>query len=446
MKKYLSKRRSGIVATNWKKRPHKTSRSQSKISGNRRSGIISTKWDRRSKTAASSRKKIQLVYLGKLKGRLTSHRKTHHPNKWTNFFNTSSVSKRVFKHDIFFGGDNFFDPSSLTYNPIKNDQDDDGNYEDPVSGDSITADDEVVCLGNQSSYWCYTLDTIQRQLKVGKAEDPMTRNPIDTSIVKTILVRDFPELENKSLDDIRNLMEEVKRRYNLLRVVGREDETVSIAEVIDQMFGAHLYRIEITDIKSLIINDDFNDNPDLIFNVRNQDIYEQDEEDEEDEGVKEIIFGKRFNQSLDDTYFPDTVDTIIFGDDFNQPINNISWPVNITTLIFGKHFNQPIEDVEIPDEVDAIEFGDDFNQPVVHVEWPSELIGLTFGKSFNQPVKGMVCPPKLIKLEFAGSFNQSLNGVIFNKKLERIFLPQGYDKPLSRSFIPQGIDVIKRRR
>jgi hypothetical protein len=423
--------------------PSLRKKSNSKKSSRDKRANSSTK--KKSSRSRKNSRKIQLVYLGRLKGRLTSHRKTHHPNKWTKLFNTSSVSSRVFKHDIFFGGDNFFDPSSLTYNPIKNDQDDNGNYEDPISGDSITTDDEVVCLGSQSSYWCYTLDTIQRQLKVGKAEDPMTRRPIDPSIVKTILVRDFPELENKSLDDIRNLIEEVKRRYGLLRLVEREGETVSIAEVIDQMFGNRLYRIEISDIKSLIISDDFNDDPDLIFNVRNQDIYERDEEDEEDEGLQQIIFGKRFNQPLDDTYFPDTVDEIIFGDDFNQPIDNIRWPSNLTVITFGKHFNQPIEDVEWPDKIDAIDFSDDFNQPVVDVEWPIELVGLTFGKSFNQPVKGMELPPRLVKLEFAGSFNQSLNGVLFNKNLKVIFLPEGYNQRLSRSFIPAGVELLRRR-
>lgn len=379
-----------------------------------------------------SPKKVNLIYFGKFNRSSTAPFHNRPSKKW-------------FKHDIFFGGDNIFDPSSLTYNPIKNDQDDDGNYEDPVSGDTITASDEVVCLGDEKSYWCYTLDTIQRQLRVGKAEDPMTRKPINTNIVKTILVRDFPELESRTQEDIQNLLAEVKRRYDVLRAIGRENETVSITQVIVQMFGNRLYRIEISDIKSLIINDDFNDNPDLIFNVHNQDIYEQDEYDEEDEGVQQIVFGRRFNQPLDDTYFPDTVDEIIFGDDFNQRIDNIRWPIELLTLTFGKHFNQPIEDVDFPDKVDAIEFGDDFNQPVVDVEWPIEMIGLTFGKHFNQPVRGMLCPKLLLKLEFGRDFNQTLDGVLFNRRLEQIILPDGYNKPLSRSFIPDGVKVIKRR-
>ena len=364
----------------------------------------------------------------------------HHPT-----LHKGQSKKKWFKHDILFSGDQSFYPSSLIYNPIRNDQDDDGNYEDPISGDTLNEFVEVVCLGDRTSYWCYTLDTIQRQLKVGKAEDPMTRRPIDPSIVKTILVRDFPELENKTENDILNLLEEVKRRYDVFRAIGRENETVSIAQVIDQMFGNHIYIIETTDIKSLIINDEFNDDPYLIFNVRNQDIYDQDEEDEEDEGVRQIIFGKRFNQPLGEIRFPDSVDEIIFGDDFNQPIDDISWPASLTVIRFGKHFNQPIEGVEIPDEVDSIEFGDDFNQPVVDVEWSADLIGLTFGKHFNQPVKGMICPPKLIKLEFGRDFNQNLDGVIFNSKLERIFLPDGYNKPLSYSFIPKGVKVLRRR-
>ena len=256
-----------------------------------------------------------------------------------------------------------------------------------------------MCLGREKGpHNCYHIESIRDWLKKGKTIDPATRKEIDLNVINTILGN----------------------------------------------VGNQLYRIEVSDIKSLIMNDDFNDDPNLVFDINNSELYDDEgETEEEEEGIGRIVFGKRFNQSLDDVVFPYSVDEFVFGDDFNQPIDNIDWPSNITMITFGKHFNQPIENVQWPDSIDFIHFGEDFNQSVARVQWPNELVNLTFGKHFNQPVRGMKCPKKLVLLAFGKDFNQSFNGMIFNRSLKKVYLPEEYSQVIEHSFFPSNVEIYQ---
>ena len=434
---------------------------------------------RKTSRKGSKRRRVKLVYIGKFR---------------------KPSSRKWFKHDIYFRDNNRFIGLSFGEDVVKNDRDDDGNYEDPISGDVIKDGDEVVCLGDNKSYWCYTLETIQGQLKAGKPEDPMTRRPIDPSIVKAILVRDFPILEDKTNQAIAELLEEIKRRISLLRHdPDRHGEEVSMSQIISQMFDNSLYSIERDEDDDeyiyMKIKDNFNDDPAIIFDrddIHNTDIlaiyfgknfnqsldgiefpesvikivFGRDfnqpiEKVEWPADLRELRFGKRFNQPIDDIMWSLKLQIIEFGEDFNQSIEDVEWPKNFTRIIFGKRFNQPIDKVKWPEDMDAIIFDEDFNQPIDKVKWPKEISRIYFGDGFNQPIKdikwpnsitelqfldgfnqsikGMILPKNLRHLYFGRKFNQPFEGVVFNKKLKEIFLPESYNQP--RNVIPSYVSI-----
>ena len=53
-----------------------------------------------------------------------------------------------------------------------------------------------------------------------------------------------------------------------------------------------------------------------------------------------MVFGRDFNQSLDNTRLPNGLHTLIFGDGFNQNLDNTSLPPDLQELNFGNAFKQ----------------------------------------------------------------------------------------------------------
>src|SRR3990167_9269662 len=80
--------------------------------------------------------------------------------------------------------------------------------------------------------------------------------------------------------------------------------------------------------------------------------------------------------------FPETISELELQ--INSPLNFVKFPKFLTHLVFGKHFNQDIEDVTFPPTLISITFGRDFNQPIHGVKFPSSLQSITFGQDFNQ--------------------------------------------------------------
>lgn len=296
--------------------------------------------------------------LGKTSRRQSTGKNTRRSRK-------TSTGGRWFKHDIYFNLTNRFVGSSFAKNAIKNNRDITGNYVDPVTYMIIKDGDEVVCLGDEHSYYCYTLDTVKSILKMGGVEDPMTRKRIDANVVREILGIDYPILRNKTDSDIKNLMDEIKKMKQ------RE----SIDEILRRLFSEG-YRI--TDNKVIVVNENVNG----VFSDTNNTYFIE-------RGIKTVTFGDHFNESIEGVEFPEGVRTIIFGDSFNSSIEGVLWPSSLRTVIFGDHFNQSVEEVRWPSNVTLIEFGRGFNQPVKKVWWPSELNTIIFGENFNQSTAGI---------------------------------------------------------
>jgi hypothetical protein len=152
------------------------------------------KTSRKTSRKASRGKKDKLVYIGKF------NQRSHVGGR------SKPSSRRWFKHDIVLRGNNHFVGESFAPNVIRNDRDDDGNYLDPVTYDPIRDGDDIVCLGNPNSYYCFSLETIKRMIESGNPINPMTRATIDVGVVRSILAHDHPALENSSDTDMQRLI------------------------------------------------------------------------------------------------------------------------------------------------------------------------------------------------------------------------------------------------
>jgi hypothetical protein len=313
----------------------KTSRKVSK-KGSRKSN---RKTSRKTSRKTLKRGTVKLIYIGKFR---------------------KPSSKKWFKQDIIFRGDNRdnrFNPASFKQDVIKNKKDENGNYEDPISLEPILEGDEVVCLGNENSYYCYKLKTITIWISHNKTTDPIFRKPIDNNILSALGGNHRDPIEKEFWD-----------RYSSY---------------------VHL------------------DNNILTFNNRfNEPI----------EGVTfpyvlEIIFGNSFNQPIENVRFPGGVQYITFGNAFNQPISRVRWPNIILYLHFGNAFNQPISRVRWPPLIQHIEFGDSFNQPIEGMTFPGGVQIIKFGNAFNQPIEGIEWPRYIREITFGENFNQDTSSI-----------------------------------
>ena len=220
--------------------------------------------------------------------------------------------------------------------------------------------DEVVCLGDEKHYRCYTLDTIQDQIKHKILIDPFTRKPIDESIIRSLLSRGFSQLDYELNFDNGN--------------------------------------------NAIVISDDFNKDPKIIFNEENNKKFEAD-------GIQRIFFGKNFNQTLGGVNFPKGIIQISFEDRFNKPIDNVKWPDNLMSIQFGEDFNQSIgktglfSRVKLPDSVEFIKFGKNFNKSVADVKWPSKLTRISFPQGYNDPSIRSIPSKSNVRIIHVGAFS-----------------------------------------
>jgi hypothetical protein len=329
----------------------KTSRKTLKKGSRKTVSVKSGKIKFSSRKTSKKRGTAKLVYIGKFR---------------------KPSSKKWFKHDIIFNGDNRFNPVSFGKDVIKNDKDENGNYEDPIVYEPILDGDEVVCLGDENSYWCYKLKTIKDWISQNKTTDPMTRKPIDDTTL-------------------------IALRGNL-----PQNNQQNLLYPIEQGFWDRYGRYVHLDNNILTFNDSFN-----------QPI----------EGVTlpyvlEIIFGNSFNQPIDNVRFPGGVRSIQFGHAFNQPISRVRWPNMLTDLYFGNAFNQPISRVRWPPLIQYIEFGNAFNQPIEGVRFPGGVRNIVFGNAFNQPISRMEWPRYLEQITFGENFNQDTSSIPDNVEIE----------------------------
>lgn len=299
-----------------------------------------------------------------------------------------SSGRRWVKHDILTKFS-----SSQHGDAIKNNNQR-GYYEDPISFEEIKEGEDVICLGDGKYYYCYKVDTITEWLNQGKTTDPITGKEIEKYIINHFI-----------------------QPYRVGVLEYGRDKVISI-------------------------NADFNGNPNIIFNDKNNAFFE-------DKLVRRIFFGRDFNQSIEGVKFPEGVKEIRFGDRFNQPIDLVKFPDSLRIIEFGSDFNQSIKNVNWPERLEDIKFGDSFNQPIggsffsPGVKFPENIQGLTFGRDFNQPIKNVKFPENLGHIVFGEKFNQPINEVKWpNKYLAHFEFGSDFKQPVDKVKWPESIYEI----
>jgi hypothetical protein len=125
------------------------------------------------------------------------------------------------------------------------------------------------------------------------------------------------------------------------------------------------------------------------------------------EGVKQVMFGTNYNQSIREC-LPSSITHLLFRSHFNKSIEGCL-PVSITHLSIRGYFNQPIKNC-IPFGVTHLRFGVLFNQPIEE-SVPSSVTHLIFGNDFNQTIKNNI-PSSVTHLVFHIGFNKPVIDII----------------------------------
>lgn len=182
-------------------------------------------------------------------------------------------------------------------------------------------------------------------------------------------------------------------------------------------------------------------------------------------GVREMVFGEKFNQSVRDIVWPGGLRELTFGCSFNQAVNGVVWPLGLKRLRFGKSFNKAVDGVAWPRFLEHVTFGQAFAQPCANTGWPATLREITFGQEYNQPLSSESLPPALEQLTLGHKFNRPIDGVVswpptlrvltfgwhFNQSLKGVALPRTlevlslagvYNKPLDDVHLPPGLQKL----
>lgn len=97
----------------------------------------------------------------------------------------------------------------------------------------------------------------------------------------------------------------------------------------------------------------------------------------------------------------------------------MQWPGSLKELTFGRCFNQPVEDVRWPSSLLRLRFGGRFSQPVQGAVWPASLEEVQAPGSFGQPIAGIAWPSSLKRLTFGPPGSVARPGVASARAAER---------------------------
>jgi len=77
-----------------------------------------------------------------------------------------------------------------------------------------------------------------------------------------------------------------------------------------------------------------------------------------------LTFPNKFNDSIQNTEFVDTLEHINFGKKFCKSLKNVKFPSSVKSIKFGKKYNLSIDSVELPENLESLEFGECFTRPI----------------------------------------------------------------------------------
>jgi hypothetical protein len=105
---------------------------------------------------------------------------------------------------------------------------------------------------------------------------------------------------------------------------------------------------------------------------------------------------------------------LIFDDFFNQELV-FDFPSQLKHIVFGKRFNQKID--ELPDSIEKIEFDHRslFNQKIS--KYPSHLKEIILSRMFNQPLENLPDSLEIINMKHCDYFFQNIDALPKNIKI-----------------------------
>lgn len=122
--------------------------------------------------------------------------------------------------------------------------------------------------------------------------------------------------------------------------------------------------------------------------------------------LKSIDLGKHYNHIITENTFPDSLEILILSELYNKKLEYMS--PNLKEIRFGKKYNQIIDNGILPPGLETIIFGEDYNQPILHNVIPSSVKKIVFGKHYNLKILPGVLSNELKHLEFCSEFKNML--------------------------------------
>lgn len=187
------------------------------------------------------------------------------------------------------------------------------------------------------------------------------------------------------------------------------------------------------------------------------------------EGLREMVFGERFDRGIDRAVWLTGLDILELGRDFSKPLvspgpergaplgHKYPLPAGLKNLTLGQEFNRPLSGSELPDGLQALRLGR-FSKFRSSVRWPSGLNRLCldsrmpgyrrFGGGLVGRPLPVELPPKLKSLIFGGLFNLPLTTVAFLSTLKVLDLGYAFDHLIGGEdggvpLLPDGLEELR---
>ncbi len=149
-----------------------------------------------------------------------------------------------------------------------------------------------------------------------------------------------------------------------------------------------------------------------------------------------------FNAPLDNTVFPDGLQSLNFAFHFDQSVCGIVLPATLHTLVFGCYFSSSLTRVTLPPRLHTLRI--ERNLSLAGVTLPSHLHTLQFGCYFNQSLSGISLPVNLQSLEFGSWYNECLSGITLPASLHTLTLGSCFKRSLRDITFPPKLVIHKR--
>ncbi|CAM9556584.1 unnamed protein product [Ectocarpus fasciculatus] len=165
-----------------------------------------------------------------------------------------------------------------------------------------------------------------------------------------------------------------------------------------------------------------------------------DEIGEKATGLRELTLGWNFDQSLAGVALPKNLEVLTIAGVYNRPLDEVQLPSGLRSLTLGGLFDLPLVSARLPERLESLRLGWAFDQPLF-ASWPPNLKTLALGYRFNQPVESVRFPPSLEEFELGVFSRQPLKGLAWPASLKTLTVGRAFD--LTGVVLPGGARVCR---